>query len=546
MISFLKIVACVSLNLYHSYSFYPRLLEGYYLKIFPYSLFYITSLLILYLLVLFATLAVAFHPNKYARVFGSIVFFLTLTCANISEFIVGFLDYSIVEGMFAFSELNDFALTRSYSKVLPAFLYMKVLFLFCVCSLFVVPPVKTIRRLLVNLSFWGCFSILGFMSFFLGANSIRGLPSHFTMSVWLTHVGISNLFANNDHKQPDIKHIIQKDKTNIILLVDESVRGDYLDINNNKGLTPSLFKNKNKIINFGIASSGANDSARSNQILRTGPKKDNYKNDLYSNPFIWSYMKKSGYKVVFINAQYDSPFINGMTADEYKDVDLFYYPKSSNKDIESLDFIQKLLADQSDQPLFIYVVKYGVHYPYSYPKGKSKYLVENLSYDKITKKDLVNHYKNAIVANIDPFFERLFKLSAKNSVFIYTSDHGQNLLDNGLLISHGSTENTVAGEGTVPLFVWTESSEWKNKFQNYLYYNKDRTSHFNIFSTVLTIAGYDKLEVKKKHGNSLFDKINEPQTFATKCCLLPRKLGRTPDPVWVEIENRRIYSNYRE
>ena len=51
------------------------------------------------------------------------------------------------------------------------------------------------------------------------------------------------------------------------------VRGDYLDINNNQNITPSLFAKKNEIINFGIASSGANDSAKSNQILRTGLKR---------------------------------------------------------------------------------------------------------------------------------------------------------------------------------------------------------------------------------------------------------------------------------
>jgi glucan phosphoethanolaminetransferase (alkaline phosphatase superfamily) len=540
--SFIKIISCLVISCLHFPDFYSRIEQGFYVKDFTGGLLYGLVLSFLHLMIIAATFIVAFHPRKKIRISLSLLFLISLIFVHISKNIAGSFDFSVVEGtlVFVIAELKNLNISKNFVGFFPSSFYLEALLILCLLASFILPSKTKINYLYANLFLVATGSLLLTLSIFSGVNSIRGLPPHFTAGVWLSHISLSKIFADNDHDSVAIKLNDQTKKNNIVFFVDESVRGDYLDINNNQNITPSLFVKKNEIINFGIASSGANDSAKSNQILRTGPKKSDYQQGLYKNPFIWSYMKQAGYKTVYVDCQYDIPFNNGMTAREFKDVDQFYHPPSSDKDLESLEFVKDLLSKTSVKPLFIYFVKYGVHYPYSYPKEKEKYPVVNLSFDKITKQDLINHYKNAVLAKIDPFFKKMFELPRENSVLIYTSDHGQNLLDNGRLISHGSVENTVPGEGTVPLFILTSVSKWQKKFRNNLVYNKNKVSHFNIFSTLLNIAGYDEQEVRQKHGKSLFDKVNDSQTFATGCCLLPRKIGRASAPIWVSIAKDKL------
>ena len=55
-------------------------------------------------------------------------------------------------------------------------------------------------------------------------------------------------------------------------------------------------------------------------------------------------MKQAGYKTVYVDCQYDIPFNNGMTARELKDVDHFYHPPSSDKDLEAMRFVNYFLS----------------------------------------------------------------------------------------------------------------------------------------------------------------------------------------------------------
>ena len=66
-------------------------------------------------------------------------------------------------------------------------------------------------------------------------------------------------------------------------------------------------------------------------------------------------------------------------------------------------------------------------------------------------------------------------------VILYTSDHGQNLLDNGLRLSHGSVENHTQEEGLLPMLVITENETWKDLFF------KARNVNFNNTRTLMKI-----------------------------------------------------------
>jgi len=305
------------------------------------------------------------------------------------------------------------------------------------------------------------------------------------------------------------------------LIVDESIRADYLDINgHNMGITPYLFSRKDRLINFGYASSGANCSAESNQILRFGPNPNDFEKTFKTNPSIWQYAKKAGYKTIMIEGQATEGTLNNrMTKNEVSNIDEFIYVPgngSLEKDIYIAKIIKEKTSENYDKPIFIIAVKSGLHFPYNekVPDVKNKSMSNSNGLNFGTKNELINSYKRGISYLVDDFFYSLIEnVDYEDTVLIYTSDHGQNLLDNGKKLTHCSSSNTSPYEGLVPLIVYTGNKSYINKFEIASNKNKDKASHFNIFPTVLSIFGYKNSDVENLHGITLFGDIWEPRKF---------------------------------
>src|SRR3546814_11933645 len=83
---------------------------------------------------------------------------------------------------------------------------------------------------------------------------------------------------------------------NIILIVDESVAGQYLDINSPTGVPTPLsgiwpFA---RIYNYGLAASVTNCSVGSNVTLRYGGTRKDYQRHNGTQPSIWANARKAG------------------------------------------------------------------------------------------------------------------------------------------------------------------------------------------------------------------------------------------------------------
>ena len=87
------------------------------------------------------------------------------------------------------------------------------------------------------------------------------------------------------------------------MLIDESVRPDYINWKIGNSMTPHLAANADKIANFGNAVSGGNCSSYSNALLRFGGTANNIVKSMTTNPTIWQYAKKAGYRTVYIDGQ---------------------------------------------------------------------------------------------------------------------------------------------------------------------------------------------------------------------------------------------------
>ena len=91
----------------------------------------------------------------------------------------------------------------------------------------------------------------------------------------------------------------------IVMIVDESVRGDYLGINKDQyDNTPFLHSASDVITNFGVGVASANCSGPSRMIMRLGlqPKHlPDLKSIWRQVPSIWQYAHEAGFKTVMID-----------------------------------------------------------------------------------------------------------------------------------------------------------------------------------------------------------------------------------------------------
>jgi glucan phosphoethanolaminetransferase (alkaline phosphatase superfamily) len=149
---------------------------------------------------------------------------------------------------------------------------------------------------------------------------------------------------------------------------------------------------------------------------------------------------------------------------------------------------------------FIWINKMGVHFPYekNYPEDGVSWLPTDRTAEKSELTDnnqpLINNYDNAIKYNLDAFFENLLSGGVPhNTVFVYTSDHGQTLIQ-GKASHCGSTRD----EAMVPLFIIAQPEMLPPADTDF------RASHANIFASLLDLMKYPEEERRYDYSISLF------------------------------------------
>lgn len=313
---------------------------------------------------------------------------------------------------------------------------------------------------------------------------------------------------------------------NIIVVVDESVSGDFIALDPSATLTPFLASERAAIADFGQATSGHNCSSFSNAILRWGIGPSSL-TSAETLPTIWQYARRAGFTTTYIDAQKQpGTYGNFMSIRETADIDNMVQYKSPqierDADYISNDFraartALELIRSSDDN--FIYINKLGVHFPYEgkYPESEVKYrphmsLAQPMS--NATREQLLNSYRNAIHWNVDNFFRALLDREAlQNTLIIYTSDHGQNLLDDGTA-THCNRSSDSPYQALVPLLVLTQDPKLLEDFKSAAAINRGQASHFNIFPTVLELMGYPSQQVARDYPTGLLSPITRLGKFS--------------------------------
>ncbi len=315
--------------------------------------------------------------------------------------------------------------------------------------------------------------------------------------------------------EPGVRHIV--------VLIDESVRADYVDLSAGNSATPRLAGFSDRIVDFGAAASGGTCSHYSNAILRFVADPADLGGPILANPTIWQYAKQAGFETVYIDAQSafnktPGKLQNFMTADETADIDRLY-TMDTGVPAETLDgrLLNIVLEELStDTPKLIYANKNGAHFPYdqSYPESERVFTPVMSDAAEDTQAARINSYRNAVRWSVDGFFADFFGATElDDTVLIYTSDHGQVFDPHAL--SHCSVEDPDPREALVPLYVSTGEPELQEAFASAAGAGGPRT-HFSVMPTVLTLLGYSDADIAREGDSpTLMEPARERVAFTS-------------------------------
>jgi glucan phosphoethanolaminetransferase (alkaline phosphatase superfamily) len=339
-------------------------------------------------------------------------------------------------------------------------------------------------------------------------------PSFFRIPSMFVFAGLSSVY-DGERSEVTYSDSLDAQVEKVVLIVDESIRADILGINAyKKDTTPYLSSMDTGVVNFGLAASASNCSDYSNLILRTGVRKqeipDNNQMTL-KQPSIWQFTRKAGYYNIYLDAQSAEEwenFLNFMNEHEVTFVDEINRVRQKTA-YESDGVARDKLIDLLKQPgkTFIMLNKYGIHFPYfrSYPKEYTFFTpVLEPGEPMNDREKSLNSFMNGIRWSVDDWFKNLLSESGgfKPYVIIYTSDHGQNIVDDGTLATH-CRPRANRFEGIVPMMVFSNDAAILETLKAAQVTSYNKTSHFQIFPTLLKLAGYKDAWVRSRYGASL-------------------------------------------
>jgi len=398
--------------------------------------------------------------------------------------------------------------------------------------------------------------LLSAVLFVRAGEGARGLPVMYTPLAYLNLFIYETLHNTVGPREPvSLARQSSPIDHDIVLIIDESIAGNYLDINTPSGISTGLKTPPPgvDIFNYGYAASVANCSADTNVTLRYGGTRADYVRINSTQPSIWQYAHQAGLRTVYIDAQRTGGNLqNLMTELEKKAIDQFVQfdqTRVRDRDMAAVAKLVELL--DNDRAELVVINKVGAHFPVhdkypddfmtyrpALPRGQFQDVSDTGSRDGFNgeKGDWAlyrNAYQNTLLWNVGEFFQRLFREgNLTNAVLIYTSDHGQDLHERGNpgLNTHCGGD-PVEEEGLVPLVViqgrQLQTLDWRGTLAQ----NKDRSSHYNIFPTLLELMGYDPAGIMAHYGKPLNQPTEDDFTFNYR---FNARLGAKP--AWKHID----------
>lgn len=263
--------------------------------------------------------------------------------------------------------------------------------------------------------------------------------------------------------------------------------------------TPGLSRCEG-LVAFPYVLSESNTTHKSVPMLLSPVSAGDY-DSLYYRKSIVTAFKEAGFHTAFFsNQRYNHSFIDffGMEADVCRFIKEESPVSGGNpSDAELLKLVADVLKDGNEKQ-FIVLHLYGSHFNYRerYPLGQAVYLPDTpADAEAKYKNSLVNAYDNTIWFT-DRFLSELagmLKMHGGDAAMLYTSDHGEDIFDDGrLLFLHASPVPSYY-QIHVPFLVWLSEDYrrnhpaiWQAVQDNRL---KNVSSSASFFHTMLGVGG---------------------------------------------------------
>ena len=394
-----------------------------------------------------------------------------------------------------------------------------------------------------------------------GGHGTDGLPVQFTSSAFAVVLALERLLWDPAPERQPVAIAPREGPRarTVVVIMDESVRGDLLDINRPGGIWSGLPPHDASMANFGVMSSIANCSASTNAAFRFGVERRSYLEDLRTKPSVWSYARQAGFRTLYIDAQrHGGGLMNLMTAEERAEIDEHIQLPSAtrpmDRDIEVARRLRRII-EGAKEPTFVYVNKMGAHFPYEgkYPPERAPYqpamertyfgtevdpkIGYPVSEDPDTRTRFRNSYRNALHWNVGGFFDTLLPgLDLSDAVLLYMADHGHNLHERGEpgYFTHCITSEAVPEEGMVPMVVLTHVPALLAGMRRAADQNRDKVSQFNVFPTMLALLGYHPEDIARAATAELPLEADLPPGQRLFLSRFFVRLGRPP--VWNSLD----------
>ncbi|MGL4528612.1 MAG: hypothetical protein ACRCUC_16705, partial [Aestuariivirga sp.] len=134
-------------------------------------------------------------------------------------------------------------------------------------------------------------AVIGAIVVMKGGGGSQAMPSQFT-PVALTSLAGAKIALQGAPVRRQVTWQPQPGpRRNIVMMIDESIRHDYLDFTSGNPHTPRLAALADRFVNFGPAVSGGNCSNYSNAILRFAASRKDVTGSINTSPTLWSYAK---------------------------------------------------------------------------------------------------------------------------------------------------------------------------------------------------------------------------------------------------------------
>ena len=249
----------------------------------------------------------------------------------------------------------------------------------------------------------------------------------------------------------------------VVFVIGETSRAaNFAVAGYSRNTTPNL-SSLQGLVSFSDAMSESNTTHKSVPMLLSSVDATNF-DDIYKQKSIITAFKEAGFKTAFFSNQKPNHSFIEFFGNEADTCCYVKEPGQKGKkpyDKSLVDCLGKYLKENTGDT-FVVLHTYGSHFNYSdrYPAEFRRFLPDEIpAATPENRASLVNAYDNTILYTdyiLDMVIKTVGRFSS-NGIVLYTSDHGEDLFDDGHHFMHASPVPSLH-QLHVPLFVWVSSS----------------------------------------------------------------------------------------